>query len=48
MLYLFCYLAGSFTGFVVAAVLGASAEAAYRQRLRLEIEEEALEHDWKE
>jgi hypothetical protein len=41
-------LAGSVTGFVVAAVLGASAEAAYRQRLRREIEKEALEHDWKE
>jgi hypothetical protein len=46
MAYLLCIMAGFLTGFVLAAVLGASAEADYRERLRRQIAEEALEHDY--
>ncbi len=42
-----CYLGGLLCGFVLAAVLGARTAADYRCRLRRQIEEEALEHDWK-
>jgi hypothetical protein len=47
MIYLLCFMAGALTGFILAAVLGARAEAAYRDRLRRQIEQEALDHDWK-
>ena len=42
----FCYAVGLLCGFVLAAVLGARAAAAYRERLRRQIAEEALEHDY--
>jgi hypothetical protein len=42
----FCYAVGLLCGFVLAAVLGARTAAAYRQRLRHRIAEDALEHDY--
>jgi hypothetical protein len=42
----FCYAVGLLCGFVLAAVLGARAAAAYGERLRRQIAEEALEHDY--
>lgn len=42
----FCYAVGLLCGFVLAAVLGARTAAAYRQRLRRRIAEDALAHDY--
>ncbi len=47
LIFLMCFFVGLLCGFVLAAVLGARTAADYRCRLRHQIEEEALEHDWK-
>ncbi|MGD0826983.1 MAG: hypothetical protein ACLQED_09255 [Desulfobaccales bacterium] len=46
MIYLLCYMAGGLTGFVLAAMLGANADADYRDFLRRQIEQEILERDY--
>jgi hypothetical protein len=43
---LLCFAAGGLTGLVLAAVLGARVAADYRERLRRQIKEEALERDY--
>ncbi len=45
--YLLCYLFGALSGLGLAGGLGAWHDAVYRQRLRRQIEAEALERDWK-
>ena len=46
MIYLLCYMAGGLTGFVAAGLLGANADAGYRDFLRRQIEQEILERDY--